>query len=224
MILTHDQNVVLETLTREPVGKQFYWTGGTLLSHYYLHHRKSFDLDFFSDRPFTRDSLTPFIEHVTRALGIENLSESRIYDRWEFVSPTTPPLRFEFVHYNHEKKRLAPLGSYKGLAIDSLPDLAANKTMAYFDRNQPKDLFDVYPLLKKRKFTVGKLLSLVEQKFGSRFPEFLFWSESAKSLKRLESLGPYLLETNPIKQDAFLKDVKYFFLDRGKDFLTRQLG
>jgi len=41
---------------------------------------------------------------------------------------------------------------------------------------------------------------------------------------QIESLGPYLLETNPIKQDAFLKDVKYFFLDRGKDFLTRQLG
>lgn len=123
------------------------------------------------------------------------------------------------MYYNHEKKRLAPCLAYRGLRIDSLPDLAANKVMAYLDRNQPKDLLDVYTLLSAKKFTLTELLELVERKFDERIGEFLFWSESGKSLKRLGDVRPYLLEANPRKQDDFLKNVKYFFLDGGRDFL-----
>ncbi len=109
---------------------------------------------------------------------------------------------------------------YKGLLIDNLTDMAANKVMAYLDRNQPKDLLDVYTLLVEKKFTLVELLQLVERKFGARIPEFLFWSESGKSLKRLDDLRPYLLESDLKQQDEFLTDVKHYFLDEGKDFLT----
>ena len=54
-ILTPDHEVILAILAKHEIAKRFYWTGGTLLSHYYLHHRKSFDLDFFSDTEFTRE-------------------------------------------------------------------------------------------------------------------------------------------------------------------------
>ena len=101
--------------------------------------------------------------------------------------------------------------------------MAANKVMAYLDRNQPKDLLDVYTLLAEKKFTLTELLQLVERKFGQRIPEFLFWSESGKSFKRLEDVRPYLLESDLKKQDEFLKDVKNFFLDQGKDFLSALL-
>jgi predicted nucleotidyltransferase component of viral defense system len=30
--------------------ERFYFTGGTALSEYYLHHRRSIDLDFFSEK------------------------------------------------------------------------------------------------------------------------------------------------------------------------------
>lgn len=207
MILTAAHEVILSMLAKSDLKDRFYWTGGTLLSHYYLHHRRSFDLDFFSDTGFTREELTPFLSDVTKASGMD----------------LDPPLRFEFVHYNHEKVRLCPLTTYRGLLIDSFADLAANKVMAYLDRNQPKDLLDVYTLLAEKKFTLVELLQLVERKFGERIGEFLFWSESGKSLKRLEDLRPYLLEFNPKKQDAFLQDVKHFFLDHGKDFLSTLL-
>ncbi len=99
-------------------------------------------------------------------------------------------------------------------------DMAANKVMAYLDRNQPKDLLDVYTLLKKRKFTVNKLLSLLHQKFGVNISEFTFWGESAKALKKLDELVPYLLTSNPEKQQELLKRIKYFFLDHGRGFLA----
>lgn len=225
MKLTRDQETVLATLAKHEIAKRFYWTGGTLLAHYYLHHRRSFDLDFFSDTAFTREELDPFIANVKEALDTKTLMERKIYDRWEFVmTDRSPALRFEFVHYNHEKKRLAPLGVYRGLRIDSLADLATNKVMAYLDRNEPKDIFDVYVLLKKRKFTVAKLIAMLKEKFGVHISDFTFWAESAKSLKRLDELAPYLLVTDPTKQQEVLKDLKYFFLDRGKDYLSKLLG
>lgn len=221
MKLTLDHEIILTTLAESDLKDRFYWTGGTLLAHYYLHHRKSFDLDFFSDHAFTRENLTPFLVDVKKALKVDSLVERKIYDRWEFVLPDRDPtLRFEFVHYNHEKVRLSPLAPYRGLMIDSLADMATNKVMAYLDRNQPKDLLDLYVLLKKRKFTVPKLLSLLNQKFGVHISEFTFWTESTKQLKNLDSLLPYLFLSDPVKQGEYLTQVKYFFLDQGKAFLS----
>ncbi len=224
MTLSADQDIILTILARHELANKFYWTGGTLLSHQYLHHRKSFDLDFFSDTFFGYEELTPFLDDVKRTLG-GTMTESRIYDRWEFVvKKSDREIRLEFVHYNHEKKRLAPLIQINGILIDSLPDLAANKTMAYVDRNEVKDLFDIYTLLIQKKFSVAELLLLVEKKFGAQWGEFLFWSESAKSLKNISKLRIYLLEQDPAKQDELLKDLEHFFLDGGRDFLAKQLG
>lgn len=225
MKLSRVHEIILSTLAQSDLAKRFYWTGGTLLAHYYLYHRKSFDLDFFTEEPFEHDELLSFLNAVKKALAVRTFEESKVYDRWEYIIPTTLPVtRFEFVYYNHEKKRLAPLLSYRGLLIDNLSDMAANKVMAYLDRNQPKDIIDVYTLLIKKKFTLPELLDLVERKFGERIPEFLFWSEAGKSLQRLEELRPYLLESDPKQQDQVLDDLKYYFLDRGRDFLTRTLG
>lgn len=224
MDLTADQKQILEALKASGLSKKFYWTGGTLLSHYYLYHRQSFDLDFFSDTAFSRDELIPFTDELKRRFVLENIPEKKVFDRWEFfITHGDSTSRCEFVHYNGEKKRIAPLVDYHGILIDSLPDMAANKTMAYIDRNEVKDLFDIYTLLHQKKFTAFELLALVNQKFGATFSEFMFWGESAKSLKNLEGLRLYLIETDASKQDEILKEVNYFFLDQGKDFLTKHL-
>lgn len=224
MDITPLQQIIFEILKSSGLAKQFYWTGGTLLSHYYLHHRKSFDLDFFTEQPFSHDALLPFIAQLKTRLTLTEIPEKHVYDRWEFLIDTaTEQSRCEFVYYNHEKIRLAPLVPYQGLFIDSLEDLAANKTMAYIDRNEVKDLYDVYTMVSTKKFTVTELLAHVKKKFGASFSEFTFWSESAKALKNLDSLRVYFLDTDKAKQDEMIRDVKYFFLDRGKDFLEKNL-
>lgn len=223
--LTPTQSVIFKAIKATELVKTFYWTGGTLLSYHFLHHRKSFDLDFFTEKPFSYDEFIPFTRELQSHLSIVKLSEKKIADRWEFLIDTgKDQTRCEFVYYNGDKKRLNPCTWFDGIMIDSLPDLAANKTMAYVDRNEVKDLLDVYTLLTHKKFTVQDLLAMVEKKFGASFSEFTFWSESAKSIKNLDSMRVYLFETDPIKQEEFLKRVKFFFLDKGKDFLTKHLG
>ena len=224
MKLTDGQQRVLELVKTSGLTTDFYWTGGTLLSHYYLHHRRSFDIDLFTEKKFLHDRLEPFIAALHANFGENNVTERKIYDRWEYlIDAGEEKIRCDLVYYNGERKRQAPLATYNGLLIDSLPDIAANKTMAYIDRNEVKDLFDVYMLMTQKKFTAGALLDLVDKKFGSRFSEFTFWSESAKGLKNLETLRPYLLTENPEKQNDILEDIRHFCFTKGKDLLDRLL-
>ena len=225
MNLTPQQEKILDIFADSGLSEKFYWTGGTLLSHYYLKHRYSYDLDFFSDSPFSYQELGNFLTAVKKSLKVNKLEETKIYDRWEFVLHNTQPeTRFEFVHYNHAKKRLAKLIKYRGLLIDSLPDLAANKTMALIDRNHTKDLYDVYVLLKRKKFTLPQLLTMVHKKFGVQFNDFLFWSESAKTLKKLTELKPYFIEKSELKQGKIIKEIQSFFLDEGANYLSKRIG
>jgi len=110
---------------------------------------------------------------------------------------------------------------YKGVRADTLKDMAANKTMAYFDRNEPKDLFDLYAIITQKKFTVPELLGLVETKFGTRFSEFSFWSESTKSLKNLASLKPYLLQVSDERK--LIDSIDHFFLEGGRAYLSQNI-
>jgi len=223
MELTSTHKLILNLIIKSSLDKKFYWTGGTLLSHYYLHHRLSYDLDFFTDTNFSYDTLLPFISILKEMTGIKHLEPTKIYDRWEFIIHKPESLRFEFVFYNHEKKRLSPLLAYQGILIDSLADISANKIIALFDRNEPKDLFDVYTLLVQKKYTVPQLLDLAEKKFGVKFSEFSFWSECTKSFPLLDSLKPYLFPKEKNKKDL-LGNIKEFFLSQGKDYLEKEFG
>lgn len=222
MDLTPLQETALEVFRSSPLAKKFYWTGGTLLAHYYLKHRLSFDLDWFSEQKFYYEELLPFLKRLKIRIKPEAVKEHKIYDRWEFIIIKKQEVRLDFVYYNHEKKRLKPLLDYRGIKIDSLEDIAANKVVAYFDRNQPKDLFDLYWLLQK-KFSVKQLTQLVQKKFGLKFSELMFWGESAKSLPLLETLTPYLPHLSPLRQQRLIKKIQEFFLNQGKRYLDSRL-
>ena len=54
-ILSENQKKFLKLLSEEKsICAHFYLTGGTALAEFYLHHRLSEDLDFFSEQNLTR--------------------------------------------------------------------------------------------------------------------------------------------------------------------------
>ena len=218
--LNENQKILIRLLSFSPLVKKFYLTGGTALSAFYLHHRLSIDLDFFSDKPFLYDELTIFLNAVKEKFKLQEILAVKIFDRWQFTIEGKEPVKLEFVYFNHEKKRLRTLETHMGISVDSLDDIAANKTLAYFDRNEPKDLFDIYFLINKSGFSVSRLLELVNDKFGIKFSEFSFWSESTKSLKLLSSLKPLIIEKN---SETLIKNISYFVLEEGRKYLSRNL-
>lgn len=220
--LTKTQLKIIDVLKRSDISKKFYWSGGTLLAHYYLEHRYSLDMDFFSETEFSYNELIPFLNLLKKDLpDIKNIEEFKIFDRWEFILKNKEISRLDFVYYNGQRKRLKPLKKYLGILIDSLEDIAANKVVAYFDRNEPKDLFDIYFILKK--FEVKKLLDFVRKKFQMEFSEFMFWSESAKSLNKLDKLRPLIVYKDRARKDKLINEINDFFVERGKEYLENRL-
>src|SRR3989344_2661201 len=62
----------------------FYLTGGTALAGYYLYHRISDDLDFFSFNNFDSMSIHAVAEELRKIIGADKARFSKLYDRNQF--------------------------------------------------------------------------------------------------------------------------------------------
>lgn len=67
--LTPQQEQLLALAIKEPYFlNTFYLSGGTALSSWYLHHRESYDLDFFSLVSFSETEMVDFYEELAKKL------------------------------------------------------------------------------------------------------------------------------------------------------------
>ena len=215
--LTKLQKQTLDFFAKSSLVKKFYWTGGTLLSTVYLNHRFSEDIDLFSDKPFDRSDVNDFIENLKKDLGLKDIVSRKIQDRLEFLINNGDKLRIEFVFYEHPK--LKSRKTWHGLLIDSVFDIGVNKTMAMFDRNEAKDIFDLYFLIVKKHLQVKDLLKGVNKKFGFRVEEDSFWSESMKALNNLEKIKPFLIADSEKEKGELIETIKKFFLSHSSLYL-----
>lgn len=188
--------------------KKFYWTGGTALTYFYLQHRKSEDIDLFSETPFLYEEILSFIKTIQQSVKLKKVEEKRIFSRHEFFLHNSSTLRLEFVHYDFpaiQKRK-----KWKGIYVDSLTDMAANKTMAMLDRHDPKDAIDIYFLIHKSKISPKRLLSLVKKKFGITFPLSSFWDRALLASQMLNNIRPLLLGSEKSKIKT-IDSIRLFF-------------
>lgn len=220
MALSKIQAAILEILAQSPLRERFYWTGGTLLAEKYLHHRNSYDVDLFTDKPFRYEEILPLVQEVKKRVKLKSVEEIKVSDRWEFFLHNHREVRFEFVHYQfpHLKSRKR----WRGMFIDSLDDLAANKTMALVERHEPKDVVDVYYLITKAKFTPKRLLQLSFKKFGLQIDEDTFLSEALRGAKRLAEIKPMLIGTAH-RQEETTDKIESYFGKISAEFLRKRL-
>ena len=160
--LTPAQRAFLDHLLESELAEAFYLSGGTALSAFHLHHRRSDDLDLFSRRRF--DS-TPVV-HLVNAIAEEEPVPRRVADRLGFlVRVAGEPLRVEFVHYDFDWLE-PPLPRYGRLRVDGLRDILANKLSAMVERSDPKDYADLLHLLRRTQLTIEQGMEDCKTKFG----------------------------------------------------------
>lgn len=208
MALNNLQQAVIEELGASGLRDRFYWTGGTLLAEKYLHHRGSHDIDFFSDTPFRYEEIASLIKNLQKRLSLPKVEEKKVFDRWEFFLHNHQEVRVEFVHYDFPA--LVKRDVWQGVYVDSLDDIAANKVMALLDRDEPKDVFDIYFLVKKAAYSPKKLLTLVQKKFGVMIDETTLFGEALKRCRKLTQIRP-LLEGSEQRQKQTIKEVQDYF-------------
>lgn len=186
----------------------FYLTGGTALSEFYLHHRFSEDLDFFSEREFDPQDIFVILKSVQKQAGIKKIATEQSFNRNLFFIHLkdgdiikTEFTFFPFVRIETGKK----IGN---LQVDGLLDIAANKIFTIYQKPRARDFIDLYFILEKEDWTIGELVKKARIKFdwhidpiqlGSRFLE-------AKELK------DYPRMITKISDDKW----QNFFLDEAK--------
>jgi predicted nucleotidyltransferase component of viral defense system len=189
------QKDILKFFGKHSFGKNFYWTGGTLLSCKYLHHRDSIDLDFFSEELFSDDEYLKFINDLKVAIGVKkakfNLDKNR---RIYLIKRGKESVKLELVYFPFrpiEKKNSLKEFS---LEVDSLTDIMVNKILSAYQREEPKDVYDLYCYLsRKPKCSLQKLVGLVEKKFGVEIETTLLLAKINELANDLDSIQPLLL-------------------------------
>lgn len=165
-ILNKDQQKFLELVLKEPyILKRFYWTGGTVLSEFYLHHRDSHDIDLFSeDKEIHLPSINKFIGIVGHKMKTKKIIYKRFLGLYTYtLFLPKGELKVDFNYYPF--KRINTGSKWKGLEIDSLEDITANKIQTISTKARERDFVDLYFIYKKKKFDLKKMIILAKTKF-----------------------------------------------------------
>jgi hypothetical protein len=205
--LTPLQKDFIEILANLPDKDQFYLAGGTALSEYYLGHRLSFDLDYFTG---TENLILPLSYQIETACPPKGISLKIIRRFSSFVELLVEKggesLKIDLAldsPYRFEK----PILSREGIFINDYRDLRVDKLLAYFGRAEPRDAIDLYFILKKESASL--LLEQAAQK-DTGFDNYWF----AIALNRCEKF-PDEMERWPVKmlQPFDPRALKKNFLD-----------
>ncbi len=165
-ILTALQQQVLDLAAEDSfVTKQFYFTGGTVLSQFYLQHRVSEDLDFFSESEYDHATLVKQVTKMASKVGITKIEQQNLRGQDVFYLFTTPGemLKIDFAYFPFE--HLGEYGKYKALRYSSLEDIMTNKVQALLSRKRSRDYLDLYLGMKKLGWKTADLQKRYRLKF-----------------------------------------------------------
>ncbi len=165
-ILNKDQQKFLDFVLKEPyLLKRFYWTGGTVLSEFYLHHRESHDIDLFSEnQEIHLPSINKFISMTATKMGSKKIIHKQFLGLHTYtLFLPKRELKVDFNYYPF--KRINKSGKWKGMEIDSLEDITANKIQTISTKARERDFVDLYFIYQKKQFELQKMIILAKTKF-----------------------------------------------------------
>lgn len=195
---------VLKKLMTLPQLNDFSLVGGTALSLKYG-HRKSIDIDIFSNKKFDQKKVIDTIakEYKSSFNYKDGLSEIGIFCFIENV-------KVDIVHYPHPL--ITPIIKIEGIRMYSDDDLAAMKLNAMLGRGVKKDFWDIYELL--HHYTLEQMMEWHSRKYPNymlliSIPQALIYFEDADKTEEpvsmkgqnWESVKKYISE----KVDEYLK-------------------
>lgn len=152
-------------------GTGFYLTGGTAASRGYLHHRFSDDLDFFVNDDERFELWAGRLLEALRSLGAQvdvRQREERIVRLQTWIEPEVS-LKIDLINdvpaHAGEIRDDTTLGR-----VDSAENILANKVSAALDRNEPKDLADIWGFCVALGLSLPRAITDASSKAAGIFP------------------------------------------------------
>lgn len=210
-ILTPLQKDFLHRFSESPFRDSFFLTGGTALAAFYLYHRLSEDLDFFTESPMQAASLISWVEETSRSLGLhaEIRRHSQSFVGCFLKAPDGELLKVDFAQdspFRFEKLQFEE--QYK-INIDNLTDIACNKLSALYDRADAKDFIDVY-FLDREFLPFEEILAKTRKKHAGLDD---YWM--AQALHRVE----FVQKLPRMLKNVDFAALKNFFNEKAKHLL-----
>ncbi len=161
-LLTPIQNLFLQVFKRLPDHEQFYLTGGTALAEYYLGHRLSYDLDFFTGEEGLVQPVSFQLEKLVEnhRLGLTVIRRFSTYVEF-LITYENETLRVDLA-LDSPFRFQPPVLSPPGILINNYIDLCVDKLLAYYGRAEPRDAVDLYFIMNNE--TPDALLEKAKQK------------------------------------------------------------
>ncbi len=166
-ILTPKQSQFLEQVSKdEQITRQFYLTGGTALSEFYLQHRLSYDIDLFTEKQEVDQKLVEaFLKRISKTLSVVEVKRSQMMGLISYVLVFNDgqELKVDFNYYPFP--RIEKGTYFKKLEVDSVYDIAANKLHTIFMQPRSRDYLDLYLIMQKYNYSLDKLILAAKAKF-----------------------------------------------------------
>ena len=180
------------------VENEFYLTGGTCLSRFYLEKRYSDDLDFFTNDS-SRYSFA--VKNIKNEL-MEHYDIKVEVDSKDFIRfKINDFLQVDFVNdiASRYKEVVVTKENY---LIDNIENILSNKITAVMGRDNAKDIFDIYLIAKNYDFAWEDILSSAHKKSGFSNDELII---------RLKSFPSNLLNSIKLIDAQFLDNFENDF-------------
>lgn len=209
--LTQKQSLIFKEVTNDEFFRSnFYFTGGTALSAFYLHHRESDDLDFFSEENFDSQIVIAKVNSWAKKYSFEfDLRQVENVNVFILEFSDKEETKVDFV--THPYKRIEKGKIVNNFTIDSLADIATNKLLTINQRTEVKDFVDLYFLLKT--YTIWDLMEGLRIKFRIKTEPFLIASDFTK-VEEFDLLPKMLV---PLE----ISELKKFFKQKATDLAKR---
>ncbi|OIO49335.1 MAG: hypothetical protein CO042_02085 [Parcubacteria group bacterium CG_4_9_14_0_2_um_filter_41_8] len=221
MQLTQLQKQALNAIGQTELAKYFYWTGGTLLSSHYLHHRISEDLDFFSDDLIEEEAVLAEMNKIKKILGIAKMIHTTRMNRQQYIlQKGKEQLKVEFVYFPFQPILKPKKIKQFPVKIASLKDISVNKIFALYQRAEPKDIIDLYCLHKAKKLNINEITKLAIKKFDA-IDKAILAGKAIEAVERIDEIKP-LLEKK-INAKELKSEVEKLFSKPGIKYLSTLL-
>ncbi|OGY85546.1 MAG: hypothetical protein A2233_03105 [Candidatus Kerfeldbacteria bacterium RIFOXYA2_FULL_38_24] len=214
-ILSKNQKKLLVAIANSKmVTDNFVLSGGTALAEYYLHHRLSEDLDFFSETEIDAQAIFIFLKSIQKKIHFQSVEYIQSFNRnLFFIKFRGDEIKTEFTYYPFPA--IETLRKQHGLRIDSLRDIAVNKLFTIYQKPRSRDFIDLFFIIQQKNWSIETLKKQAQIKFETHLDPLQLGSQFCQC-KTLKDYPRMLVD---IEHTTWHR----FFLDQAKKLKTNIL-
>ncbi|OGZ43938.1 MAG: hypothetical protein A3J55_00705 [Candidatus Ryanbacteria bacterium RIFCSPHIGHO2_02_FULL_45_17b] len=216
-ILTKNQITFLTAIGESPLfTERFYLTGGTPLAAFYLKHRYSEDLDFFSEQEINDvGALEVAVRTIQKKVSANSIDFQQSFNRnIFFIHFGNEVLKTEFTYYPFPRIETGRI-EYS-VSVDSILDIAVNKLFTIYQRTTARDYIDLYLICREKNYVIDELMKKAKIKFDWHIDPLQLGTQFIKA-ESVQDFPRMIIKIDP-------REWRTFFMEEAKKLKSEIIG